>query len=375
MTRKASHFFVAGGTLPPDSPSYVKRSADDELLQYVLDGTFCYVLTPRQMGKSSLMIHTAQELKTQAVRTAIIDLTQIGTVTAEQWVLGLLIQLKRRLRLREEPVAWWQAKAPMSYIQRFTTFLRDVILTELTEQVVIFIDEIDTTLNLDFRDDFFAAIRAIYNARADEPEFKRLTFVLLGVSTPAELIQDTRRTPFNIGQAIRLEEFSLTEATVLEKGLEALYPAQGAAILARLYHWTSGHPYLTQYLCLTIVRSDQKDWNRLQIDSLVDKLFFSPSASKETNLQFVQHKILTSPHKRDLLALYQKVYQGQKVADERHSPLHEQLKLSGLVKAEKGYLHSRNRIYQQVFDLKWLRKHREDNWMQRLSRVLRFFRH
>ena len=55
MTRKIHDpdFFIAGGTLPPDTPSYVKRPADDELFKLALAGEFCYVLTSRQMGKSS----------------------------------------------------------------------------------------------------------------------------------------------------------------------------------------------------------------------------------------------------------------------------------------------------------------------------------
>ena len=53
-------FFVAGGTLRTSDPSYVTRPADAELLQQLQAGEFCYVLTPRQMGKSSLMVRTAQ---------------------------------------------------------------------------------------------------------------------------------------------------------------------------------------------------------------------------------------------------------------------------------------------------------------------------
>ena len=48
---RQSEFFVAGGTLLPRVPSYVDRPADDELLRFASQGEFCYVLTPRQMGK------------------------------------------------------------------------------------------------------------------------------------------------------------------------------------------------------------------------------------------------------------------------------------------------------------------------------------
>ncbi len=224
----ATDFFVAGGTLKAEEPSYVRRPADDELFELASSGQFCYVLTPRQMGKSSLMIRTARRLAEQGARAAIVDLTQIGVdTTAEQWYLGLLSQLKRSLRLSVDPADWWQARSALSPAQRFTDFLRDVVLVEIQARVVIFIDEIDSTLKFDFRDDFFAAIRAMYNARAEEPCFERLTFVMLGVASPPDLIRDPTRTPFNIGQAIALDEFSRADAAVLQAGLEQKIPRPG----------------------------------------------------------------------------------------------------------------------------------------------------
>ena len=56
-------FYVVGGTMLPDAPSYVERNADKELFNALTNGEFCYVLTSRQMGKSSLMIRTASRLR------------------------------------------------------------------------------------------------------------------------------------------------------------------------------------------------------------------------------------------------------------------------------------------------------------------------
>ena len=61
---------------------------------------------------------------------------------------------------------------------------------------MLFFDEIDSTLSIPFADDFFAALRAIYNARSTTVDFKRLSFVLIGVATPSDLIADSKRTPF-----------------------------------------------------------------------------------------------------------------------------------------------------------------------------------
>src|SRR5579872_2922391 len=82
--------FQSGGTLRPES-LYVERPADTELPEALRRGEFCYVLAPRQIGKSSLRIRTAQKLETAGIRCASIDLTSIGTsqLSPEQWYFGL----------------------------------------------------------------------------------------------------------------------------------------------------------------------------------------------------------------------------------------------------------------------------------------------
>src|SRR5947208_6813459 len=94
MTTADPAFFIAGGTLPPDAPSYIPRRADDELLQGLLAGEFCYVLTSRQMGKSSLMVRTAARLRGAGVRVATLDLTAIGrNLSPDRWYYALLLEL------------------------------------------------------------------------------------------------------------------------------------------------------------------------------------------------------------------------------------------------------------------------------------------
>ena len=368
---EASEFFVAGGTLRPDSPSYVERPADDELFNLARAGEFCYVLTARQMGKSSLMIRTARRLRAQGVHSVIIDLTKIGTdVSVEQWYLGLLTQLKRNLRLSVDLETWWRKQATLGHVQRFVDFLDDVLLQEVEGQVVIFMDEIDTTLNLAFSDDFFAAIRFVYNARATDADYKRLTFVLLGVATPADLIKDRSRTPFNIGQGIDLNDFRQIDARVLEEGLQVAYPEEGQAIFNRIFYWTHGHPYLTQKLCLSVAETDGGSWTDARIDELVERLFLSQEARKETNLQFVRDNISQdSLDQRRLLTLYRQVYNGKVVPEDDRSLDQNQLKLFGLVRVENNVLKVRNEIYRSVFNQNWIKANMPVDWIRRIIMV------
>src|SRR5271169_5872914 len=109
MATASNEFFISGGTLRADAPCYVERQADRDLLHGLLGGEFCYVLTSRQMGKSSLMARTAQKLREQGVRVVALDLAAIGqNVTAEQWYDGLALRLGNQLRLEDELEDFWQ---------------------------------------------------------------------------------------------------------------------------------------------------------------------------------------------------------------------------------------------------------------------------
>ncbi|MDJ0718605.1 MAG: AAA family ATPase, partial [Prochloraceae cyanobacterium] len=223
--------YQLGGSLPMDAPTYVVRSADRQLYQALKRGEFCYILNARQMGKSSLMVQMFHRLENEGFYTAAIDLTSIGCedVTSQQWYKGLAVMLWQSFDLFDKVniKTWWSERADLSFVQRLSQFIEEVLLVEVgaedevePKNITIFIDEVDSVLGLNFPvNDFFALIRSCYNQRTINPEYQRLTFVLLGAATPINLMTDQRRTPFNIGRRIELEGFKEHEAQPLLQGL------------------------------------------------------------------------------------------------------------------------------------------------------------
>ncbi|MEO0844302.1 MAG: AAA-like domain-containing protein [Cyanobacteria bacterium J06643_5] len=247
MTASNSNFYQVGASLPVDAPSYVQRQADKEFYQKLLASKFCYVLNSRQMGKSSLRVQTMQRLQAAGTVCATVDLTGIGKVTQEQWYGGIVYKLVKSYRLESrfdfDWQKWWQKQREiLSPVQCLSLFVEEVLLVKIQKPIVIFVDEIDKVLSQDFSlDDFFALIRFFQNQRVDNPIFERLTFALLGVATPSDLITDKTQTPFNIGEAIELHGFQIDEVEPLIKGLQGRfnYP-QG--VIKEIINWTGGQP-------------------------------------------------------------------------------------------------------------------------------------
>jgi WD40 repeat protein len=362
--------YVAGGTVQAGGGIYLERAADSRLLELCRQGAFAFVLTSRQMGKSSLMVRTAEKLSGEIVRSVIVDLTELGVdVTADQWYKGFVLNLEDQLGLRTKAARWWDEHKELGIPQRFTLFLRKVVLSEVAERVAIFVDEIDTTLRLSFTDDFFTAIRYLYNARADSPELARLSFVLIGVATPGDLIKDPERTPFNIGHRVELTDFTPDEARQLLVGIP-LAGEEAERVLRRVLSWTGGHPYLTLRLFRSFTDNPPRGWSDEAITQRVEELYFGRMREQDSNLQFVRDMLTKKAFDPDaVLETYRDIRRGRKVPDEDLSLVKSWLKLSGIVCPVGGLLRVRNKVYETVFSLAWVRQHLRINWPRMLARL------
>ena len=371
MSRPEAFTFVAGGTVQAGGGVYLERRADDELLAHCRAGDFTYILTSRQMGKSSLMIRTAERLFAEGEQPVVIDLTDSAPrPRRSSGTRASFPRVHDQLVLRTPAAEWWDAQPHHAFAHRFTRYLREVALEQRSERLVVFVDEIDTTLRLGFTDDFFAAIRFLYQNRAADPALQRLSFVLIGVATPGDLIKDTTRTPFNIGHRIDLTDFTLDEAFAAGEAISRYLRPSAATSLPG---FSSGRPVTRTSPCaqcgpwpsLRRLSGPLPPWI-----SAFATCSSGPGADSDSNLHFVRDMLTKKAFNREaVLRMYRNIRHGERVPDKELDQVASWLKLSGVVCRRDGVLRVRNAVYEHVFDEQWALDHLRlnVNWRRRLT--------
>lgn len=366
-------FFVVGGTLPRDAPSYIRRKADEELLANLRQGHLSYVLDSRQKGKSSLLARAVEALKAEGVLVVKIDLQRIGAnLSPDQWYAAIMRQFGRQLGLDKEVFECWQENFNLGPLARWLAVIEQVVLPRTEAPVVVVVDEVDFVRSLPFSaDEFFAGIRECHNRRANDPEFERLTFCLVGSATPSQLVRNIEITPFNVGRRVVLEDFSREELRPFES---ALGP-RGDEIMDRVFSWSGGHPYLTQAISAEVDSDDPAE-----VDRVVERLFLTIEArQREPNLLDVSRRILeasfegVAPEESrvQMLTAYRQILKGKRLLIDDSEWRYAALRLCGAVKEDRGTMTVRNRLYQTVFGEKWIQANMPDAEVRRQKRAAR----
>ncbi|NEP39725.1 MAG: hypothetical protein F6K35_10960 [Okeania sp. SIO2H7] len=373
-----SFYQIQGGTLPLDAPTYVKREADEKLLEFAKttrsNNRVCSILAPRQMGKSSLMIRTAELLRNEGIVCVEINLQGLGGVNSDElfWygvldeickkVDNFLVRDRQQEPLPDKFEAYWESRHNSPAGKRFGDFLKEEILTQIDNHLVIFLDEIQSLLNWGLQNDFIAVIRSL-SSDVNNAVLRKLNFVLLGVAKPSELLTE-KGVAFNVGD--RLEIGPLTgECKELWGGIAAITGEVKEAI-ATILKWTGGQPFLTQVLCDLVVSKGCKfqafTWEE-HIQRIVEEEIVEKWRTLDLQSHFpeIEKCFLGIENETSLKALktYVTILNDESVKFEETNNSHWDLLISGLVIKEAtqsgNILKVTNPIYARIFDNDWIK--------------------
>lgn len=232
------------GTIHLGSPFYVRRKEDDTAERCLAQAWSTIVVKgPRQSGKSSLLARIHALSKKAERRSIYLDfqtfdepqLASLGTT-----LQTLAKRIARALKTSVQPADVWDSDL-LGEKGSFAEFLTRAVLDESSSPVVLILDEVDRLFDRSYRGDFFAAVRGWHNNRATDEAWENLHLVLGHATDPALWIENLNESPFNVGDRLRLGDFTRDQVA----GLNARHgnPLSGDEI-AGLMDLVGGHPYL-----------------------------------------------------------------------------------------------------------------------------------
>jgi hypothetical protein len=245
--------FQAGGPLPPYSPVYVERQADEAAMRHLQRMNYVQLTEPRQQGKTSLILRLRAILAGERFVFPYIDVSTLRRSDEAAWYTSLYERI-----LEQIPAAWTTdgIKAPSDH-EEFRHMLQELCngASKLQGNIVFALDEVGS-IPADWAESFFSVLREVFALRQVSELFQRLTVLLAGAFDPRDLIKDQTISPFNVSQRVSLPDFELGQIRVLANHL-ALPARQAHVVSQNLHHWTSGQPYVTQQLCLYLAEQDR----------------------------------------------------------------------------------------------------------------------
>lgn len=228
----------------PKSPFYVARRSDLKVLNIISrQGTTTTIKGPGQMGKSTLLNRMMQAATEMGKRVVRVDLQQFDQQTLEdgsKFFHQLCSWITYELDIEDRVEQYWTPS--LGNIQRVTRFMRNYVLNQIREPLLLGMEEVDVIFSTAFRKDFFGMLRSWHEGRTSFSVLKQLDVVLVTSTEPYHFIDDLNQSPF-AGDTIEVEDFTLAESADLNKRHGAPFSSEELDKLVKL---VGGHPYLVR---------------------------------------------------------------------------------------------------------------------------------
>ncbi len=225
---------------------YMERPGVEErcFKEVAKPGALIRIKAPRQMGKTSLtarILHHARSLNYRSIALSFQLADAEIFADLERFLQWFCAVIAHELNVPDRLADYWQKIfgskiSCKSYFERY-------LLANLKEPLVIGLDEVDRLFKYpEIAADFFGLLRAWHEEGKTRDIWRKLCLVVVH-STEVYVPMDLHQSPFNVGLAIDLPEFSASQIRDLALRHEL---AWGDTQVAQLMAMVGGHPYLVR---------------------------------------------------------------------------------------------------------------------------------
>jgi hypothetical protein len=326
------------GAMVLDSPFYVRRRADETLERLVTgDGTTTVIKGSRQIGKSSLVARAIAHAKSKGHQCCDVYFDLVGEMQLSG-LNSLLDHMARRiarqLKITTKPDDTWDTK--LGPIDNLTYYVEEAILPNVAKPIVLVLDDADRIFACPYRNDFFAFVRGWHNQRATNELWRHLNLVIAHSTDPFLWIQDLDRSPFNVGDVIKLEDFTPNQINQLNDAHHR--PLKNRSDLDDLIALVGGHPYLIRQALYAMTTNS---WSMPRLREVAPDEKIGPFGDH------LKEWIGYLQHNKDLQGALRDVLTRGICQDESHF---QRLRAAGLiVGSSRTNVQIRCRLYEQYF--------------------------
>lgn len=329
--------FIVDGPVPPDSPLYVEREADEHIFIFIKENGIVHLVGPPGIGKTSLIQRTADRFAREGVDCVIINLSDLNAAESkDDWYQQFLRLLARQMSLDIEGENWLRTLTSDGTVH-VESFIEGYLHSQITKPTILFLDEIEALERKGFSQPFFEFIQRLTEGQRETREFRKVSLVLAGTRPFALAEHLNRRTTVN---GVQLMDFTQQEASHLGDVMIRLDE------MSVILEWTGGHPYLTQRACWEVYNARLEATT--SVGELIQNYFLNPNLT-DPNLDYIR-RALEVPGSR-ILGEYQRLLLGSSIVNRGALKYLEEV---GLLAPDFNKPQIRNRIYREVFNEKWV---------------------
>lgn len=330
---------------------YIPREADRQLENSIRDmGRPPYILVARQMGKTNLLINAKRNLPKGDDVFVYIDMSNSFS-TSRECFRNIIDRTIDTGGGQLDHLTSEISKNRNNNLSAHTEHSRELrlCLRAIKGKIVIILDEIDALTKSTYSDEIFSQIRSIYFERINFSEYERLTYVLSGVAEPSEIIKNAKISPFNIGQKIFLNDFSLEEFSTFLRKADISVEHE---LIEYIYNWTMGNPRMTWEICSKIEEYVETNIHLTKeaVDDVINDVYLTsfdrPPVDHIRDLVFKDVSIRNA-------IIEIKYGKGDQISD----TIRRKLYLSGIINSASlsGTAVLKNRIIEFALSDKWLK--------------------
>jgi hypothetical protein len=287
LERKQKLMMEPSGTVPLGSPFYVERPPiESDCYENIgHSDALIRVKAPRQMGKSSLLVRILNHAERQeGCQTVFLSFQQADNEIfshLDQFLYWFCGSVTEKLGLPADKLDKnWQGV--LGSKSKCHHFFEKFLLVEITDSLVLGLDEVDMIFKHEaIAADFFGLLRLWHEEGKNKAPWKKLRMVITH-SQEVYVPLDMKQSPFNVGIAVDLPEFTQEQVRDLARRYQQALTDEEIEQLVEL---VGGHPYLVQVALYQIAHGRYTLEKILEVAPYEDGLYSDHLRRHRLNLE------------------------------------------------------------------------------------------